>query len=196
MTLAPNIVGIGGTTRPSSSSELLIKRVLSELEKQGANTKIFGGAALAELPHYAPEKPIRSSLQKDFVDAVRNADGLVIGSPSYHGGISGLVKNAIDLLEDLRDDENVYCTDRPVGIIVTAAGWQGCGVTIQSMRGIIHALRGWPTPLGITVNTLEQKLFDADGELIDTETLSACKLQAEQIMDFIKARLTPDYAKN
>ncbi len=58
------------------------------------------------------------------------------------------MKNAIDLLEDLRGDSRVYLDGRAVGCIVTAAGWQGCNTTLGAMRGIVHALRGWPTPLG------------------------------------------------
>ena len=38
-----------------------------------------------------------------FLDAIRRADGIVICSPGYHGGVSGLVKNAIDWVEELRD---------------------------------------------------------------------------------------------
>ena len=60
------------------------------------------------------------------------------------------MKNAIDLLEDLRGDSRVYLDGRAVGCIVTAAGWQGCNTTLGAMRGIVHALRGWPTPLGVT----------------------------------------------
>ena len=101
MILNPYVVGIGGTTRSGSSSERLVKRVLFDLEKQGAKTLMFGGDELAELPHYAPENHERSIEQQAFVEAARKADAFVIGSPSYHGGVSGLVKNALDLLEEL-----------------------------------------------------------------------------------------------
>ena len=37
----------------------------------------------------------------------RGAHALIIGSPGYHGGISGLVKNALDYLEELREDPRV-----------------------------------------------------------------------------------------
>nr|BAQ21925.1 putative NADPH-dependent FMN reductase [Streptomyces versipellis] len=46
---------------------------------------------------------------------MRRADGPVIGSPGYQGGSSGLVKNAADLLEDLRDDTRVHFDGRAVG---------------------------------------------------------------------------------
>lgn len=183
---APLIVGIGGSTRPGSSGERIVRRVLEETARLGAETRMFGGPALAELPHYCPEQPQRSAAQSELVVAVRAADGLVIGSPGYHGGVSGLVKNAIDLLEDMREDGRVYFTGRPVGLVVVAAGWQACGVTLQALRGIVHAMRGWPTPIGITVNTVAQRVFGNDGEVVDEGVAAACKAQAEQIIWFAR----------
>ncbi len=55
-----------------------------------------------------------------LVEAVRECDGLVLGSPAYHGGLSGLVKNALDYLEDLHDDAPPYLDGRAVGCIVCA----------------------------------------------------------------------------
>lgn len=40
--------------------------------------------------------------------------------------------------------------------MVTAAGWQGAVSTLTALRSIVHALRGWPTPLGIALNTVPQ----------------------------------------
>ncbi|MFV3127154.1 NADPH-dependent FMN reductase [Niveispirillum sp. KHB5.9] len=178
----PLIVGFGGTTRPGSSGEKMVAAVLAATAELGAETRLFGGAALACLPHFTPENPERTPEQVEFVEAIRKADGIVIGSPGYHGGVSGLVKNAIDLLEDLRADARVYFDGRAVGLVVTAAGWQAGGVTLTALRGITHAMRGWPTPLGIAVNTIVQKPFDADGNLIDPEIATQVKAQAAQVM--------------
>lgn len=178
----PLIVGIGGTTRPGSSSERMVRAVLASCAAQGASVRMFGGADLACLPHFAPEDPLRTDAQRDFVEAVRACDGIVIGTPGYHGGVSGLVKNAIDLLEDLNSDVRVYFDQRAVGLVVTAAGWQACGVTLQALRGIVHAMRGWPTPVGIVVNSVEQKPFDAQGKLVDEMLRLQTDLQAKQIM--------------
>ncbi|MEH3100065.1 NADPH-dependent FMN reductase [Sphingomonas adhaesiva] len=178
----PRVVGIGGTTRPGSSGERLVRAVLAACEDRGATTRMFGGADLAALPHFAPEIPERTEAQRDFVAAVRECDGLVIGTPGYHGGVSGLVKNAIDLLEDLNAGTRVYFDRRAVGLVVSAAGWQACGVTLQALRGIVHAMRGWPTPIGIALNSAEQRPFDEDGRLIDNALTRQVALQAEQIL--------------
>jgi FMN reductase len=178
------IVGIGGTLRPNSSSEMLARAVLAECEKLGAETRMFDGPTLAQLPHYNPEVSDRTDGQCDFLAAVREAHGLVISSPGYHGGVSGVVKNAIDLLEDTRGDKRVYFDGMPVGLIVSAAGWQAGGVTLAALRGIVHAMRGWPTPVGIALNSIEQKPFNPDGSIKDGSVAEGIALQARQIMGF------------
>jgi NAD(P)H-dependent FMN reductase len=150
------IVGIGGTLRDGSSTERLVAAVLAACASMGAQTQMFGGSALKALPHFNPESTERTEGERALVEAVRTADAVVIGSPGYHGGVSGLVKNAIDLLEDLARDARPYFDGRPVGLVVSAAGWQATGVTLAALRGITHAMRGWPTPLGIAVNTVAQ----------------------------------------
>ncbi|HEY1147602.1 MAG TPA: NAD(P)H-dependent oxidoreductase [Pseudoduganella sp.] len=178
----PFIVGIGGTTRPGSSTESALRAALKHAEELGARTQLFGGEALAALEGYSPEVRERSEGQQAIVDAVRQADAVIFASPGYHGGVSGLVKNAIDLLEDLRADERVYLDGMPVGCIVTAAGWQGCNTTLAALRSIVHALRGWPTPLGVTLNTAGTKLFGSDGQCLDDQVSSSLKLLAEQVV--------------
>lgn len=178
------IVGIGGTTRSGSSSELAVRGALAAAERRGARTRHFGGDFLAALPHYAPERPERTAEQRSLVEAVRAADGIVIGSPGYHGGISGLVKNALDLLEDLRDDDRVYFDGRAVGLVVTAAGWQACGTTLTALRNVVHAMRGWPTPLGVTLNSGQGPLFAPDGSCADPATAAQLGLLGEQIHTF------------
>ena len=178
---APQIIGLGGTTRPHSSSERAVAMALSACARRGAMTRLFGGAELAALPHFAPELPARTQAQADFVEAVRLADGIIIGTPGYHGGVSGLVKNALDLLEDLRSDSRAYFDGRAVGCVVAAAGWQAGGVTLQALRGIVHAMRGWPTPIGVALNTSDGTWEEAAGPALEA--------MAEQVMAFAVAQL-------
>lgn len=179
---APFIVGIGGTTRPGSSTESALRAALRHAAELGAETQLFGGEALASLAGYSPEQADRTDGQRALVEAVRRADAVIFASPGYHGGVSGLVKNAIDLLEDLRADQRVYLDGMPVGCIVTAAGWQGCNTTLAAMRSIVHALRGWPTPLGVTLNTAGVKLFDGDGQCLDPQVSGSLRVLAEQVL--------------
>ena len=173
---------MGGTQRAGSASERLVGAVLDACAARGATTELFGGRALAQLPHYDPYERQRTAEEAAFVEAVRRADGLVIASPSYHGGVSGLIKNAIDLLDELRQDPRPYLDGRPVGLIVAAGGWQAGGVTLAALRGIIHAMRGWPTPLGIAINSVEQKVFDEGGALADEGVAAQIEAMAGQLL--------------
>ncbi len=168
------MVGIGGSTRAASTTDRALQLALKAAEETGARTSYFGGAFLCKLPAYAPENRERNSEQRQLVEEVRMADGLIVATPGYHGGVSGLVKNAIDLLEDLREDKRCYLDGRAVGCIVTAFGWQTCGSTLMALRAIVHALRGWPTPLGAALNTAEP-IFDAGRRMRGPEGRDAAR---------------------
>jgi FMN reductase len=179
----PLVVGIGGTTRTPSSTDRALRLALLAAEEAGARTHCFNGPFLARLPHFAPEHQTRTDEQRELIEMVRGADGLIVASPGYHGGVSGMVKNALDLLEDLRGDERCYLEGRAVGCVVTAAGWQAAVTTLEALRAIVHALRGWPTPLGASLNSAEA-LFDRDGNCIDAKAADVLGGVGRQVVDF------------
>jgi FMN reductase len=179
------VVGIGGTVRPRSTSETALLKALEVAESAGARTVLFGGDFLASLPHYNPANATVSVEQQRLVDTVRQADGVIIASPGYHGSISGLVKNAMDCLEDLREDTRPYLDGRAVGCIVAAAGNQAGGSTLAALRGIIHAMRGWPTPFGATLNAAGG-LFDSAGQFTDDRDRRSITVVAEQVVAFAR----------
>jgi FMN reductase len=109
-----------------------------------------------------------------------------LGSPAYHGGLSGLVKNALDYLEDLHDDPRPYLDGRAVGCIVCAYGGQATASTLSSLRDVIHALRGWPTPLGVTVSSDSE--CASDGMVTDEQLLSRLRIMGQQVIEFAQAR--------
>jgi len=104
----------------------------------------------------------------------------------YHGSISGVVKNALDSLEGLRDDPRPYFDGRAVGCIVSAGGAQASGSTLAALRSIIHAMRGWPTPFGATLNT-GVGLFGEDGAFLDPKDAWQVETVAAQVMAFARA---------
>ena len=130
----PFIVGMGGTTRPNSSSERALRACLGAVERLGARTQIFAA-------------------------------------------------DALDYAEDLRDDPRPYFDARAIGCIVCAYGPQAMGTTLMSMRSIIHALRGWPTPMGVGVNSANVT-FDMDGRCSAPDVQAQIDMLAGQIMTF------------
>lgn len=180
----PYVLGIGGSTRTDSSSERALIRALDAAASFGARTVLLTAQEL-DLPMYAPSVSERTDAARAFVNEVARADGLVISSPAYHGGVSGLLKNAIDYLEDLRDAERPYLDGRAVGCIVCANGWQGTVSALMELRAIVHSLRGWPTPLGVTINS-QHPVFDRDGGVADREVASRLEILGRQVVEFAR----------
>ena len=183
----PLIVGLGGTTKSGSSTERALRAAMQAIKAKGGRVQVFDGPFLAGLPIYDPENPVRNDTETLFVDAVRSASGLVIASPGYHGGVSGLIKNAIDLLEETSKDSRVYWDGLPVGLITTAYGYQATASTLASLRAIVHAMRGWPTPLGIAINSLSVKLDPDDYSCSDPGINVQFGLMADQVLRFARA---------
>ena len=184
----PHVVGLGGTTRAGSSTEKALRSALAVCEQAGASVTLFGGPELATLPVFAPEVPDRPDLARRLIDELRRADGIIVASPSYHGSISGLVKNALDYTEDMSNDDRVYFANRAVGCIATGAGWQGVVSTLAALRDIVHALRGWPTPMGVALNT-SVPVFDPAGEPADDRTRFQLETMAHEIISFARRTL-------
>jgi FMN reductase len=184
----PFIVGIGGTATTNSSTEQALALALASAERAGATVEMFGGAALASLPHYLTDGTSTSAEGRRLVEAVRRANGLIIASPGYHGTISGMVKNAIDYIEETAKDARVYLDGVPVGLIATAYGWQATGSTLATLRFIVHALRGWPTPLGAAINT-SGRIF-SEGRCSDPAASNQLDLVGRQVFEFARLHLT------
>ncbi|CAN5834728.1 NAD(P)H-dependent oxidoreductase [soil metagenome] len=179
----PLVVGIGGTIGGVSSTERALRIALDAACQEGFRTRMFGGADMARLPLYDPRATERTEHEREFVDTIRQASALIIASPGYHGSISGVVKNALDLLEETAKDDRPYLADMPVGLIATAYGWQATGSTIAALRSIVHALRGWPTPFAAAINSQVTK-FDDDGGSSDAAVLDQLRLVGRQVARF------------
>ena len=171
---------------PGSSTEQALRLALASAEREGATVAMFDGAYLARLPHYLTPGGEGASDGHELLEAVRAAHGVIIASPGYHGSISGLVKNAIDYLEDTAKDDRVYLDGVPVGLIATAYGWQTTGSTLGTLRSIVHALRGWPTPLGAGINS-RGGIF-RDGGCTDPVALAQLDLVGRQVVEFARFR--------
>jgi FMN reductase len=182
----PVVVAVGGTLRAQSSTEKALRLILRRCVELGADTVLISGHDL-DLPAYAPERPDRTDAAHHLVDSLRRADAIVLGSPGYHGGISGLVKNALDYTEDMRGDPACYFDGRPVACVATGAGWQGAVATLGALRAIVHALRGWPTPLGIAINSIDP-VFTPEGECLSPDLARTLDAVAGQLIEFVSAR--------
>jgi FMN reductase len=186
----PRIVALGGNATAGGSAERLLRHALARCEAEGAETSLFAGDAI-DLPLYAPHRADRCDKAQALTEALRDADGIIVASPAYHGTVSGVVKNALDYAQDLVSDTQPYFDGRAVGLVAVAGGWQAAGSTLATLRSITHALRGWPTPMAVTANS-SQPLFDPDGLLTDDGIAMQLDIMTSQVMMF--ARMKAGYA--
>ena len=182
----PFIVGIGGTTRTGSSSEQALSIALKFAREAGAETELFAGQEM-QLPMYDPDPGTMTPAAQHLVDSLRRADGVIFASPCYHGGVSGLIKNAIDYIEEMRADARVYLDGRSVGIIGCGYGYQGPGMVLGQLRQMTHALRGWPVPLGVAINSAVVKF--KDGECSEPAIAKQIEIMTHQVVDFAEGRI-------
>jgi FMN reductase len=152
----------------------------------GASTAMVAGPAL-QLGIYEPGSTERSDGARFLVEHMARADGIILVSPGYHGSVSGLVKNAIDYAEDLRDDARPYFSGRAVGCIAVASGYQAAVTTLGTLRTVVHALRGWPTPMGGAINSSEGAVFAPDGSCQVQKVAQMLEIIAGEVVEFAAA---------
>jgi FMN reductase len=189
MTLAtsPRVLGLGGSTRAGSRSESALRVALDYARELGAEIDLVVGPDLI-LPLYEYGN-VEGDKAKALIEKLAWADAIIVGSPGYHGSTSGMVKNALDYAEELRGNERPYFDGMPVGCIAVADGWQAAVTTLQSLRSIVHALRGWPTPLGAAINNsgYDGPVFSPTGECAQEAVRSQLQAIGGQVMSFVSA---------
>ena len=75
-----------------------------------------------------------------------------------------------------------------MGCLVTSGGWQAGAAALITLRQIVHALRGWPTPLGVVVNTSEPVFDGPSDEPLSPEVRDRLATLAAQVMAFAAVR--------
>jgi FMN reductase len=180
-----NVVLIGGSLRAGSVSADALAACDMLARGRGATTTVLRAADLV-LPLYEPDVELRTPQARRLVDAIRAADAIVIATPTYHGGMSGLLKNCLDYVEDTAKDEAAYLDGRVVGCV--AVGWSdhGAATAVADLRNTVLSLRGWPTPMGVTINSLEVGL--ANGVLAERKASRRLTIMLDQLFHFAGIR--------
>jgi FMN reductase len=180
------ILALGGSTKPMAASERALRIAAEACSDAGAEVTFVTGRSLL-IPMYDTETTDRSPETLALIEAMHAADGVLIASPGYHGSMSGMVKNALDYAEDLRFDERPYLEGRAAGLIAVAHGWQTAVGTLNQLRLVVHALRGWPAPLGVAIND-SAGLIGSDADTSDPAMVRQLRTMAEQVVAFAADR--------
>ncbi|MBO0652522.1 NAD(P)H-dependent oxidoreductase [Streptomyces triculaminicus] len=176
-----------GSPSPHSHTRALVLHIAALLERRGF-TVTLADLAERELPHSRPEhywsgEPHPVPAAREFVAAARDCDAVVLGTPVYHAGYSGLLKNALDLLPyDAFDG-------KAVGLAANAGGPRGSAGACEQLRQVVKALGGWPVPAQVSTVAAdfapgadERPALDASGPLHDR-----CAGMADQLAAFTRA---------
>jgi FMN reductase len=175
---APHVVFLSGTLRDGCKADRLARWCAQQCGE--VSTTVFTGTEL-EFPFYRMPNGRRGAQIQDYLAELATADGIVLISPVYHGTVSGLLKNALDYVNDLADDRRPFLEGRPVGCVALAEGDQGAASTIATLRTITHALRGWPTPLGVTLSR-DLAALRPDGEPVQAQTRRRLGIMLDQVL--------------
>jgi len=175
----PALLGLAGALRRDSANRKLIREA----------ARLFGAARFTEadldLPLYhgdvEDDQGIPAPVQR-LADQIAQADAVVISTPEYNKGPSGVLKNALDWVSRT---EGKPWADKPVAVMSAAAGRAGGERAQMVLRGFMVPFR--PRILqGPELHLADcRNQFDENGQLISeqyTRTLQA-------LMDGLRAEI-------
>jgi FMN reductase len=157
------IVAICGSLRLGSYTRMALQVALRGARESGAE------ATLIDLRDYqlifCDGKENESGYPKDVFrirDDVKRAHGLILGTPEYHGGVSGVLKNALDLLgfDELEG--------KMIALVGVSGGALGAVHALSHLRTVGRALHAWVIPEQVAISEA-WKVFDEEGNLKNPE---------------------------
>ncbi len=169
------IVGIGGSLRPQSYSQQLLSLTGDRLQALGATVQILDLRQL-NLPFCNGDKEY-----SDYPDVeklrqtVQQADGLVLSTPEYHGGASGVLKNALDLMSF---DQ---LSGKVTGLISVLGGSANSNA-LNELRVVMRWVHAWVIPEQVAVGQA-WRAFTPDGKLLDKDLSERLDRFATSLID-------------
>lgn len=170
------IVGICGSLRPGSYTRKAVKLALQAAQEVGAQTHLI------DLRDY--DLGYCTGNESDYTQDVfrlrkelRQAQGIILGTPEYHGSVSGVLKNALDLM-GFREFQG-----KMLGLVGVSGGQMGAINALNSLRTVGRALHAWVLPEQISI-PVAWKMFDPAGNLKDAALEERLKTVGRQVAQF------------
>jgi NAD(P)H-dependent FMN reductase len=156
------VVAICGSLREVSYTRFALGYALEGAKELKASTKLIDIKDY-NLVFCRPDQD--ESLYPDDVfklrKEVQEANGIILGSPEYHGGYTGVLKNALDLMSFKEFQSKI------VGLIGVAGGSMGAINTVNGLRIVCRNIRSWVLPLQVSIPNV-RKFFDEEGKVLDS----------------------------
>ena len=169
------IVGIAGSLRPNASSYQALAVAIQRVQALGADAQVLDLRQM-QLPFCNGDKEY-----PDYPDvirlreAVQEADSLILATPEYHGSVSGVLKNALDLMSF---DQ---LSGKVTGLI-SVLGGQSNSNALNDLRVIMRWVHGWVIPEQVAIGQ-SWKAFDKDGKLLDEQLSQRFDKFAESLVE-------------
>ncbi len=173
------VVGICGSLRSGSFTRMAVQIALQAAGETGAQTQLIDLRDY-DLGFCTGNREDESKLSSDVLRLrreVTEADGIILGTPEYHGGVSGVLKNALDLLGF---DE---IEGKMIGLIGVSGGALGAVHALDSLRTVGRALHAWVVPEQASISQA-WKVFDKEGNLKDNGLAKRVKEVGRQVARF------------
>jgi chromate reductase len=178
MATPPRLLGISGSIRKGSTSTIILQSLAEKLGGR-ATLDVF---PLNDIPLYNADldgetlPPAVAALKRAIVEH----DGLVVCSPEYNYGISGVLKNALDWAS--RPGYKSPLKDKPCLIMTSSPGATG-GVRaqLQVRETLTATLSRVVVRPQVVIASVTQKI--ENGKLTDEPTL---KFALEAIDDLVR----------
>ncbi len=153
------IVAISGSRRNGSTTKTALRAALAAAAEAGAETELIDLGAV-DLPLYHPDEDVQGDSER-LTRTVREADGVIAGSPVYRGSYSSTFKNFHDFCGS---DEYEYTA---VGLLTTAGGGS-YGGTLEHLRSTFRNVHAWVVPHEVGIRGASAA-FDDDGRFHDDD---------------------------
>ena len=140
------ILGIAGSLRPHAVSHQVLRHTCGHLRRLGADVRVLDLRAMAlplccgEHAESYPDWPDVARLRA----AARAAEGLLLVTPEYHGSVSGVLKNVLDLLDFIHLEGKVAAG-------LSVLGGRHNSNALNHLRIILRWCRAWMIPEQIAV---------------------------------------------
>jgi NAD(P)H-dependent FMN reductase len=179
------IVGIAGSLREGSYTHMALATALRGAAELGAQTQLINLRDY-QLPFCGSGDEEAAGAAKLRGEA-RAAQGIILATPEYHGGYSGVLKNALDLMGF---DE---FEGKMIGLAGVSGGAMGAFSALNTLRSVGRALHAWVVPEQASVPHADE-VFDEAGNCTDAGVEKRLKEVGRQVTKFA-ALLASDQAK-
>lgn len=172
------VVGIVGSLRTVSYTRAAVKLALAGAAKLGAETQLIDLRDYALV--FCDGETDDADLPPDVLRLraeVQAADGIILGTPDYHGSYSGVLKNALDLMGFSEFGGKV------IGLVAVAGGALGGTNALSCLRTVCRALHGWVVPEQVAVPKASAQ-FDAEGNPLDESLARRLEKVGQEVARF------------